>query len=589
MTTAPPITIKTEGSLFVVWAPWKLLDLCLAIPGGICDNHSIRQMRTWRYPATPETAVALSDAFVGRQPVTDAEFDRLVVEGRPVDTAADEEMAWLLDYIKECGPPPLVKTKSWQHQVIGYYLAKRRPATMLNHDMGTGKSKTLIDIVVNLECQRTLIVCPKSVLAVWPAEFEKHAARPVRMVMLETGTVAKRAAQAELAIKLAKARKEQLVLVVNYEAVWRPPMANMLTGRRWDLIVCDESQHIKSAKGQASKYMYRLGRCADRRICLTGEAMPHSPLDAFGQYRFLDPTIFGTWWTLFKAKYTWLSSFRPPGCKQDTIVLGFRDLADFNRRFYSIAHRVEKRDVLDLPPVLHETRYVELGTKAARVYRDLEKDFIAQVEAGIVTASNALVKIVRLLQVTSGFVRLDTEETNGEIIDVTIDDKKALALTELLNDIPPAEPVIVVCQFHHDLDVVLDVVEKAGRKSFELSGRLKKRIAPQNLADWQAACGGEVLVLTMKTGKEGIDLTRAAYVVYFSMVYDGGSYQQSLARVDRSGQTRSTTYFHLIARGTIDGRVREALEMRRNIVQHVLTLAQPKGDDECMKPTPQIA
>ena len=577
VTTAEPITIKTSGDTFTVEAPWTLRDLCRAIPGCGFFDH---QARAWQYPAIPETAVALSDAFVGHAPVTDAEFDRLVAEGRPVVVPESTE---------HLEPPPLVKTKPWAHQISGYHMIRAQAATMLNDDMGVGKTKTVIDAIVNLECQRTLIVCPKSVLAVWPAEFEKHAARPVRVVVLDTGTVAKRTIQADLAIKLAFARREPLALVVNYEAAWRLPLARLLIDRHWDMIVADEIHRIKSATGKASKYMHRLGRCAERRVgCaerrvgLTGTLMPHSPLDVFGAYRFLDPRIFGTSWTLFRARYSLMGGFVPPGRRSGVQVLGFQNLDELHRKVFSIGRRIEKRDVLDLPPVLHETRYVELGAKAARVYRDLEKDFIAQVEAGIVTASNALTKLLRLQQVTSGYVRLDTEETNGKIVDVAIDNSKANAFGEILEDLPRDESVVVFCLFHHDLDVIGEVARDIGRISYELSGRMNE------LCEWQQAGEGSVLAVQIKAGGVGIDLTRAAYCVYYATGFSNGDYEQSLARLDRPGQTRSVTYIHLIARGTIDERVREALALRRNIVQHVLTLAQPKGDDECLEVVPKV-
>lgn len=558
MTPAPPITIKTDVSIFVVEAPWHLREMCVALPGGRWDGEH----RVWIYPATPAIAVALSDAFVGHAPQTDTEFDRLVKQGRPVIVPESTE---------HLEPPPLVKTKPWAHQISGYHMIRVQTATMLNDDCGVGKTKTVIDAIVNMDCRLTLIVCPKSVLAVWPAEFEKHAARPVRVVVLDTGTVVKRTAQAELAIRLAAVRREALALVVNYEAAWRLPLARLLIDQWWTLIVADEIHRIKSATGKASKYMHRLGRCAGRCVGLTGTLMPHSPLDVFGSYRFLDPLIFGTSWTLFRARYSLMGGFIPPGRRSGVQVLGYQNLDELHCKVFSIGRRIEKRDVLDLPPVLHETRYVELGPKAARVYRDLERDFIAEVEAGIVTAANALTKLLRLQQVTSGYVRLDTEETNGEIVDVMVDDAKAKALGELLGDLSTTEPVVVFCLFHHDLDVILETAGEAGRKAYELSGR------ENQLAEWQQSDTGDVLAVQIKAGGVGIDLTRAAYCVYYATGFSNGDYEQSLARLDRPGQTRSVTYIHLIARGTIDERVREALSLRRNIVQHVLTLADKKG------------
>lgn len=450
-------------------------------------------------------------------------------------------------------PPP------WQHQVTGVTLIGSQRGTMLAYDMGTGKSRCVVDFVVNDKpTQRILIVCPLSVVAVWPRQFSQWAAGPVEIYAPDKGKVAEKAKQLRFLHTLNYSNNRKFVCVLNYESCWRQPMGDTLMKLDWDLVVLDESHRIKSFKGVASKFLARLGVQVRRRVCLTGTPMPHSPLDVFGQYRFLDRDIFGSSFTTFRLRYAIMGGY------QGHEVKAYRDLDDLHRRFYSIAHKVSKRDVLDLPKATHEVIPVTLDDEALSIYMRFENDLIAEVGTGVVTASNALSKLLRLQQITSGYAAvkqdIDDESTTLE----KIDDTKRGALQDLLEDLPPTEPVVVFARFRHDLDSIHEAAGEVDRPCQELSGRKNE------LAAWQAASGGGVLAVQIQSGGVGIDLTRACYCVYFSIGYSLGDYEQSLARVDRPGQTRPVTYYHLVAKGTVDEQVYEALKARKQVVEYVL-------------------
>jgi len=280
-------------------------------------------------------------------------------------------------------------------------------------------------------------------------------------------------------------------------------------------------------------------------------------------------------------------------------------MRDLNEKFYSIAHRVKKSDVLDLPPVVHERRLVELSPAARAVYDEVEDQFIADVAGGVITASNALARLLRLQQITCGFGV--TEE--GAVVE--LDTAKRMAMREDLDDISPTEPVVVFCRFQHDLDVIRAEAIAAGRPCMELSGRktdkyawfdksgtavcLQELLAASGIADfanaqafiqsrgitlrtdtvgglhdWQCAGGGEVLAVQIQAGGVGVDLTRSCYCIDYSLNFSLGDYLQHLARTDRPGQTRSVTYLHYVAVGTVDEKVYTALENREEVVEAVL-------------------
>jgi SNF2 family DNA or RNA helicase len=146
---------------------------------------------------------------------------------------------------------------------------------------------------------------------------------------------------------------------------------------------------------------------------------------------------------------------------------------------------------------------------------------------------------------------------------VQIDSAKMNLLRDVFEDLDPQEPLVVFCRFHRDLEAVNRVADETGRRSLELSGRTDE------LKRWQAG-EAPVLAAQIDSGGLGVDLTRARYAIYYSLGFSLGSYEQSLARIHRPGQTRPVEYIHLVAEGTVDEKVMAALARRADVVNTVL-------------------
>lgn len=285
----------------------------------------------------------------------------------------------------------------------------------------------------------------------------------------------------------------------------------------------------------------------------------NSPLDVFAQYRFLDSRIFGHSFARFRTRYGIMGGW------QGKQVVGYQNTDELAEKFRSIAYECGA-DVVSLPETVDTTRTVQLGQRAALLYKQIARDFWAGVESGEITASNALTRMLRLQQVTGGHVGLDLED--GEYAKDRrvehVDTAKQDALRSVLEDLPQGEPVIVFARFAADLDSIHAAAKAAGRSSAELSGRRRE------LEDWQRG-GAEVLATQVQAGGVGVDLTRARVCVYYSLGFSLGEYLQSRKRTHRPGQTRSVLYVHLVAEGTIDEQVYRALEARQSVIEAVLS------------------
>jgi SNF2 family DNA or RNA helicase len=323
----------------------------------------------------------------------------------------------------------------------------------------------------------------------------------------------------------------------------------------FDLVVLDECHRSRANAGKTAKFCDKLGRTVPYRLGLTGTPLPRSPLDAYAQYRFLDPGIFGISFGRFCAEYSLMGEI------QGHQVLQYRNLDDLAAKMYSIGFRVMSKDVFDLPPFQDITREFDLDPNDRTMYQEMENDFCVQIKDILVTADNALVKILRLQELTSGFL---------EGMPVNIGKKKLLE--DVLEDFEKKEPIVIFARFTNDLKNIKEVAESQGRTYAELSGHAHE------LPKWQAG-GADVLGVQIKSGREGVDFTRARYCIYYSLGHSLGDYNQSRKRLDRPGQTREGVYIHLIAKRTIDSAVMAALEKKEEIVESVLRQYRERKHD----------
>ena len=303
--------------------------------------------------------------------------------------------------------------------------------------------------------------------------------------------------------------------------------------------------------------MARLGLVTRYRLGLTGTPMPHMPIDIWGPFRFLDRNILDPTYGSFKVRHALMGGY----FKKE--IVGWRDLDQLFEKFNKIAFQVDA-SVLDLPPAIDETLEADFTEEGARIYREMENEMLAWIQdqdgRGVaVTAANAMVRLMRLQQITGG--SLPDAEGRSTVVDTA----KEQLLADFLADIGQ-EPTVVFGIYKPDLAAIHRAATANGLRSGEVSG------ARDELAAWQR--GGDqdptVLAVQMQSGTEGLDMTRARLGVYYSHGYSLALYLQSRARILRPPQKRPVAFYHLEIRNSIDPHVLGAVLARQDLVQGVL-------------------
>lgn len=446
----------------------------------------------------------------------------------------------------------------WQNQEEAFKFAMSHPAVMLDMEMGTGKTRVAIDVAFERQdVHRILVVCPKAVVPVWRENLLKFHDTEGWICWDSTkGTTKKKRDDLREWIKEKSGKK---FVVINYDSVWRRELGEFIyRNASFDMVILDESHRAKSAGSKVSKYLAMLGKTIRYKMCLSGTPMANSPLDVYGQYRFLDNTIFGTNYERFKQEYAILGG---PDLK---FVVGFKNQKTLNLKFQSIAYTCKMSEVADriklpnaLPPII---RHVELSSKDLKIMKDLTKEFIAECGEGHIVANNILVKLLRLQQITSGFCFV--KDILGETEEIKeMNTSKEDDLIDILSDLSPLTSLVVFCRFKHDISSIRSAAKKSQRKCYELSG------SENTLEEWKKE-DGAVIAVQIQAGAEGVDMTKACHAVYYT-VPTLTEYEQSKARLYRPGQAKPVSFIHLIAKDTVDEVIYKALIKKENIIESI--------------------
>lgn len=450
-------------------------------------------------------------------------------------------------------------------------------------EMGCGKTLAAIAVAgtafLEGKIKKLLIVAPTSVVSVWPKEFDEYADFPYTIKVLQ-GTPAKKVESLDVIDGISKmqATATLQVAVINYESAWRKnedkPKESVFDAIvKWkpDMVICDESQRIKNHKAEQSAAMHVLGDIAKYKIILSGTPIQNSAMDVWSQYRFLDQNVFGDKFFTFKTRYGVLGGFNG---KQ---VVGTRDVDILTAKAHSIAYRVTKEDALDLPEQVFENRVIEMTPKEQKLYNEIKKECYAELDGGEITAALITTRLLRLQQLTGGFVQYD-----GEIKPRQIGTSKLDALEEIVDDycIDGGKKLVVFARFIPEIYAICEMLNKkkipdgrGGKKTMQYSriwGEIKQSERGEQVRQFQENDDVRVFVAQIDTAGLGITLTAANTAIYYSLNYNYAAYSQSISRIHRIGQRNTCTYIHLVCPKTIDTQILKALSRKENLAKSIV-------------------
>ena len=408
---------------------------------------------------------------------------------------------------------------------------------------------------MNGNIKKLLVVCPNSVVPVWPKELKAYAGFPYEVHPLLGSSVKKKTE----ALGNWKYRDGRLqVAVVNYESAWR--MEDELRAWGPDMIIADESQRIKTPGARQSKGMHRLGAIAKYRLILTGTPVSNGPLEFWSQYRFLDPTIFQPSYYAFRNRYAIMGGF------QRHQVVGYQDLPELVQKAHAVAFRVTKDEALDLPEAVDQYLFCSMDKQALSLYNQMVRESVAELNAETtVTAINVLSRLLRLSQFAGGFYR----DEGGKLHEVS--NAKITLFKETLDDLLGAgKKIVVFARFLPEIGAIVEHLEKTKIGYALITGAVPGEARGAEVDRFQEDPDCRVFVAQEATAGLGITLTAADTAIFYSLDYSYANYDQCRARIHRISQEKKCTFIHLVTENTVDEAIILALATKEDLASTVV-------------------
>jgi SNF2 family DNA or RNA helicase len=463
------------------------------------------------------------------------------------------------------------KTKPYKHQLTALEKSWNKETFAYFMEMGTGKTKVLIDNVAMLydkgKIDGVLIIAPKGVVKTWyeqelPTHLPDHIENVT--VLWQSNITKKQQEKLETLYEIGTALH---ILVMNVEALSTDKgvkFANKFLNSHRSMMAIDESTTIKTPTAKRTRNIIDLGGHAKYRRIMTGSPVTKNPLDLYTQCYFLDPFHLNhSSYYSFRNRYAIMKTMHVRG-RSIQVVHKFQNLSELSDIVKTFSYRVLKEDCLDLPPKNFMKRHVSLTPDQKKIYQQMKKQALAVLNGKVTTTMTVLTQLMRLHQITCGHFTADDGTTQAV---------ESNRLNELMSVLDETEgKAIIWANYQLSVgEIIQRIIKEYGEDSYvHYYGLTSQEERQDHIRKFQNDPKCRFLVGTPQTGGYGITLTQANTVVYYSNGYDLEKRLQSEDRAHRIGQTKNVTYVDLIAEDTVDEKIVEALRNKINIASEVM-------------------
>ena len=472
--------------------------------------------------------------------------------------------------------------KLFKHQQDALELAiGNNGKAALFHEPGLGKTRTSLETYSHFKALehdlRLLVVCPLSLISsAWGNDilkFTKFSALPYRQI--------KRGVLPD-------------IIIINYESLISkrilPEIRNMIA-RYPFMCVLDESSRLKNNKSMTTKALIGLAPLLRHRLILSGTPMPNSELELWGQVRFVQPEAFDKSFYQFRNKFFHLERMGEQMLTQGKIVTrmmmrqimmqGWKyTITDFNRKhlMHKIApftHWMKKKDALELPEKVDQYREISLSGPEIAAYREMKDYLVTEIGGQMIAAQVALTKMMKLRQVTSGFMYDEGHQARQ------IGNSKLNELEDVLEELGDQQ-VLIFAQFHFEIDSIKALIAKkygADQVATLYAETEDREDSISRFQKNQVKC----LIAHPRSAAHGLTFVNCNTIVFFSLDYSYEAHAQARDRIHRIGQVNKCLYIYLVAKGTIDEELLKVLNKKQDLQDIVYAITGNKNKDRSAK------
>lgn len=327
--------------------------------------------------------------------------------------------------------------------------------------------------------------------------------------------------------------------------------------QRWITFgIIDEAHRLK---GRGSRLSRAAAKLADipKKLILTGTPIEKQPKDLWGQFRFLKPSLFGTY-KEFEDEYMdfkridmegvqpgtarWQLKIMKQGMLRQRAKFKQEKIPELVKLLKPYSMRLEKEDVGILRPQIMKVT-VPLEGRQQVIYDQMKKHNVVRLRGRRVMAPLAVTAIMKRRQIASGFIYDDDENCHH------IGDAKLVKLISLFERLP--KPVVVFTAFKPDHELIIETLTDLGYDIAGVSGATRRSLRTEIWRSFQRA-QYDGLVCQVRTGGVGVDLWKSDYAIVHSMGHSSIDFNQMASRLDNINKRVAARIYVLCGKSTID-------------------------------------
>lgn len=416
----------------------------------------------------------------------------------------------------------------WLHDLYELKLG-----AILADEMGLGKTFQVLAFLASLQMQKKLgkclVIVPTSLVYNWLDEKKKFAPNlPVRVFQ----------SQDLDKIKTEMAETEDLVLIATYGLLTENP--SFFEAYNWNVLAFDEAQNLKNITSLRSVTARKLK--AQFKVCLTGTPMENNYLEFFSLCDLVVPGSLGE-----------VKAFRNMYYNRDVSVESLRELRLISKPL--LLRRTKAQVKLSLPEKTIQKVLLPFSEKQKEIYKKMAMAFSRQVEDLILEQGERKAQIamfaalMRLRQICSDPAAVPGVQYPEKPV------KIEHFLSSLQEHLENNESVIVFTQFLSTLNRIESELKKAQVPTFTLQGKVSAKERLRLIGEFQNQTEPAVMLMTLKTGGVGLNLTKASVVYHLEPWWNPAVENQATDRAHRMGQTKDVKVYNLLIEGSLEERI----------------------------------
>ena len=444
--------------------------------------------------------------------------------------------------------------REWLHLLVGLGLGG-----CLADDMGLGKTVQVIALLSDLyatpdpAAPPSLLVLPASLLGNWKAELARFA--PQLQVRFVHPAEAAAGDLAQLARAPAHAFDGVHLVVTTYGMLLRQ---DWLAQRAWRVVILDEAQAIKNPGARQTRAVKRLSGAA--RIALTGTPVENRLGDLWSLFDFLCPGLLGSA-DRFKKFVRALEQREPAR---------YAPLRELVRPYILRRLKTDPAVIRDLPEKVEMKAFCGLSRRQAVHYQRVVtqlREALEDSSPGIERRGLVLATLMRLKQICN-----HPSQVLGDGGYEPADSGKFQRLREIAAEIASRQERLLLFTQFREITAALAAFLAGvfGREGLVLDGATAVRRRKVLVESFQAEGGPPFMVLSLKAGGVGLNLTAASHVVHFDRWWNPAVENQATDRAFRIGQTRNVMVHKFVCRGTLEERIDALIEDKTALAREVL-------------------